>query len=150
MGYNKGGVSRSEGGRRVCPGGSGRMSEGFDWTTGVVAIIGRRKSGLRGPVGTGFVVSDDGLIVTCVHVLDQTEWHHGKWADPVEVRFKANGRYAHPLVVEKYFNRKLDLAILALQSELPEDVVTLPLANPMCRFYSINKSAKRSDETPFC
>ena len=37
-----------------------------DWTDGIVAIYGG-----SGPVGTGFVVSPEGLILTCAHVLVQ-------------------------------------------------------------------------------
>ena len=102
------------------------MSEISDWTNGVVAII----AGGRRPVGTGFVVSADGLMVTCAHVLEQAGWPYGNWERPVTVRFKATGRSARAFVLEGCFRSKIegDTAVLALEDGLPEEAAVLPLA----------------------
>lgn len=112
------------------------MGEAFDWTNAVVAIIGRRlteeeEPGERSrPVGTGFVVSDRGLIASCVHVVrDLTDWPYQRWDQPIQVRFRATGRYVDAYVLEKYFKPELDLTILALRTALPDDVEPLPLAS---------------------
>ena len=99
-----------------------------DWTAGVVAIIGRREeSGLRGPVGAGFVVSDKGLLVTCAHVIDQTEWPYGQYDVPIQVRFNVSGRYADAYVQKGSVMPDIDLALLSLEDGLPDGVESLPM-----------------------
>ncbi|MFN2223815.1 MAG: trypsin-like peptidase domain-containing protein, partial [Candidatus Promineifilaceae bacterium] len=100
----------------------------FDWTNGIVAIYGA-VDGIRRPVGTGFVVSAEGLILTCHHVLAKAGWSYRAWDEPVDVRFKATGRFAEALVQEDCFlvQTEGDFALLALQKELPDGVEPLRL-----------------------
>ncbi|MGD8586371.1 MAG: serine protease, partial [Chloroflexota bacterium] len=100
----------------------------FDWTNGIVAIYGA-VDGIRRPVGTGFVVSAEGLILTCHHVLARAGWSYRTWDEPVAVRFKATSRFAEALVQEDCFSVQTegDFALLALQKELPDGVEPLRL-----------------------
>jgi S1-C subfamily serine protease len=97
----------------------------FNWTDGVVAIVSRDYK----RVGTGFVVSDEGLILTCSHVLEVAGWPYMNWEAPVNVRFKATGRTGVAVVKESCFLSQVDgdVAILALESPLPEGVQVLPM-----------------------
>ena len=106
------------------------MNDKIDWTKGVVAIIG--KDGRA--KGAGFVVSPDGLILTCAHVLAQAGWPYENWDKPVRVRFKASGqatrRSAGALVQAGNFRSQVhgDIALLSLTGALPEGVLALELA----------------------
>jgi S1-C subfamily serine protease len=101
------------------------MNDNFDWTDGIVAIYGDKSQ----PAGTGFVVSADGLIATCAHVLDQAGWPYEAWDAPVQIRFKASGRYAEAFVQQACFKGQTegDLAILALKDRLPDGAEVLRL-----------------------
>lgn len=100
---------------------------GIDWKAGIVAIIGRLPSGRLGPIGTGFIASENGHICTCAHVVNQADWTYGQWDTPLQVRFNANQRFADALVLEPYLLPEPDVAILSLTGGLPAEVRTLPL-----------------------
>ncbi len=96
-----------------------------NWSDGIVAIL--SKSGRA--VGTGFVVSEEGLIVTCAHVLaDNVGVEPG---NKVSICFKVNGQIAEATVTAWWRDKASeDIAFLSLLVELPDDVVVLPLATP--------------------
>jgi hypothetical protein len=98
-----------------------------DWQAGIVAIIGRLQSGGSGPVGTGFIASQQGHIVTCHHVLQQADWPYSHWDTPLQVRFNANRRFAGALVLEANMKPEADMAILSLADGLPPEASVLPL-----------------------
>lgn len=80
--------------------------------------------------GTGFVVTADGLIVTCAHVID-----FAQAGELVQLIFyhptvtKENREIRVAMVVPDYFRdvSAEDLAFLCLQGPLPRNVVPLPL-----------------------
>lgn len=84
-------------------------------------------SGSRGPVGvgTGFFISEDGLILTANHVVDTSEMNA---AIRQNVRYVAidPDRNEYPVSVVG-FDAYLDLAVL--QAEIPGPVPYLPLAS---------------------
>lgn len=96
----------------------------FEFINSVVSI---RKLGKRGIAGTGFVISESGLIVTCRHVLDSSKTSDNK----VNVRFKsAKKNYKASIIVVG--NKNLvydDIAILRLDSRLPNGVQALKLSH---------------------
>ena len=93
-----------------------------NWLKGIVAIL--SKTGRT--AGTGFVVSAEGLIVTCAHVLsDQIGAEPG---DVVTVRFAVNGQ-EHSATVTAWWRDKAsqDVALLSVLAPLPEEAAILPL-----------------------
>ncbi|MGD8856383.1 MAG: serine protease [Chloroflexota bacterium] len=102
------------------------MIDFFGWKNGVVAIMGH-VDGLPAPVGAGFIVSPDGLVITCHHVIEQSDWPFKQWDTTLQVRMQANNHYADGLVLEDYFRPDLELAILRLQGELPKAAAPLPI-----------------------
>lgn len=97
----------------------------YNWSDGIVAILSKSYRA----VGTGFVVSEEGLIVTCAHVLaDNVGVAPG---DKVSLRFKGNGQIAEATVTAWWRDKTTeDVAFLSLLVKVPEDVVVLPLAIP--------------------
>ncbi len=96
-----------------------------DLTKCTVAI---QKAGSDSVLGTGVIVTDDGLIVTCYHVVGNIKT---KTLDKtVDVYFPS----AHEIkgqanVLEEYCNLELDIAFLQLQEkELPEKVAVANLS----------------------
>lgn len=95
-----------------------------NWRDGIVAIL----SNTGRTVGTGFVVSEDGLIATCAHVVSD---HVGIGpGDRVKVRFAVNGEEALATVTA-WWREKIaeDVAILSLLVERPEESFVLPLVS---------------------
>ena len=96
-------------------------------TDGIVRILNPDTS----TAGTGFIVSDDGLIVTCAHVVKSAG------AEPngtVSLTFEATKtkEKRHAIVEAKYWrdpDKGEDIAILRLQGSLPKETVPLPLGS---------------------
>lgn len=80
----------------------------------VVSHFGRE--GREDGVGAGFVVSSDGLIATCLHVIGE--------ARPISVRL-ANGKQFEVTEVRAW-DRKLDLAVIRIEAT---NLVALPLGD---------------------
>jgi len=100
----------------------------IDFKAGVVCVL---DTGGK-TVGTGFVVTSDGLIVTCAHVIDEAEaedFIHLIFHDPNVARDKREVRVAR---VEPDYLRDAvaeDIAILRLEGPLPKQAVPLPLGS---------------------
>jgi len=81
----------------------------------IVVITQEGRDGKISGTGTGFVISKDGLIATCAHVIGESR--------PITVRFADGKEYE----VNEIFawDRKLDLAILKIEEK---DLIALDLA----------------------
>jgi len=77
-------------------------------------------------VGTGFVVTDDGLVATCAHVVEAAGAGPG---DTVRVVFHATGEEREALVEPDWWRDPdaEDVAILRLEGPLPEEATPLDL-----------------------
>src|ERR1700687_1389301 len=102
----------------------------FALTDGIVCII--NASGRV--VGAGFVVSSNGLIVTCAHVIGEPGPNH------VTLVFQATNEQREAIILSEYWRseRTEDMAILQLVGSLPEGVIS---AVPTYRFCSCCKFA---------
>ena len=81
----------------------------------IVVITQEGRDGKVSGTGTGFVISKDGLIATCAHVIGESR--------PIKVRFEDGKEYE---VTEIFaWDRKLDLAILKIEAK---DLIELALA----------------------
>src|SRR5260370_217084 len=100
----------------------------IDFKAGVVCVL---DTGGK-TVGTGCVVTADGLIVTCAHVIDEAEtddFIHLIFHDPNVAKDKREVRAAR---VEPDYLRDAsaeDIAILRLEGPLPRQAVPLPLGS---------------------
>ncbi|HUV91275.1 MAG TPA: serine protease [Anaerolineae bacterium] len=74
--------------------------------------------------GTGFIVSTDGLIATCAHVVEAADGGPG---DTVRVVFHATGEEQEALVKRAWWRDPdiEDIAILHLEGSLPEGATPL-------------------------
>ncbi len=99
-----------------------------DFKAGVVRVI---DAGGK-TVGTGFIVTSDGLIVTCAHVIDvarSDDSIHLIFYDPSSAKEKREVRVAS---VEPDYWRDAaaeDVAFLRLEGPLPKEAVPLPLGS---------------------
>ena len=83
----------------------------------VVAVSYAGRDGQQAGLGTGFVISADGLIATNLHVIGE--------ARPISVQFTDGKKYD---VREVYAtDRQMDLAVLRVEAK---DLSPLPLAEP--------------------
>ncbi len=100
-----------------------------DLTVGLVRIL--RTDGTT--TGTGFVISDEGLIATCSHVV-QSEESQGRGdprPDTVDIVFQATGERRQARVEPEWWRPAdaEDVAILRMEDPLPEGVKPLPLGS---------------------
>jgi WD40 repeat protein len=95
-----------------------------DLKAGIVRVIGPDGE----TVGTGFVVTDEGLIATCAHVVEAAGAGPG---DTVRVAFHATGEEREAQVEPDWWRGPdaEDVAILRLDGPLPEGVTSLPLGS---------------------
>lgn len=101
----------------------------IDLKAGIVRIL--KPDGTT--AGTGFVVSDDGLIATCSHVVqDEESQRQGKpRPEYVDLVFHAAGGHCRAKVEPEWWRPvdAEDVAILHLEKPLPEGVASLPLGS---------------------
>ena len=95
-----------------------------DLISGIVRIL--KPNGRT--AGIGFVGTDDGLIVTCAHVL---EFAQAKRGDRVRIAFHATGEVRQALVEPAWWRPRAaeDVAILRLEGALAQEVKALPLGS---------------------
>ena len=93
-----------------------------DLTKGIVRILAPNSQ----TAGTGFVLTAEGLIATCAHVVAIAE---AKPEDTVELIFHATGERAKARVLQEFWSEPNaeDVAILCLKNSLPQGVETLLL-----------------------
>ncbi len=98
-------------------------------TDGIVRILGSDQS----TVGTGFVIREDGLIVTCAHVVIDAK--AGPGGTVFLVFLASRVKEIRTAIVEAEYwrdpDKGEDIAILRLQGNLPKEVVPLPLGSSM-------------------
>jgi len=82
----------------------------------MVVITQQGRDGATAGTGSGFVVSEDGLIATCAHVIGESR--------PVSVRFE-DGKEQEVTAIHAW-DRKLDLAVLRIDAK---GLKALPLAS---------------------
>lgn len=90
-----------------------------NWENGCVAILDKDNK----PNGTGFVISDKGIIVTCPHLL---QWGS---ENTVSIRFKATNQEVQATIIQEWSRSsdKEDVAFLQLPIPLPPEVQVLQL-----------------------
>jgi len=78
--------------------------------------------------GTGFLLTDDGLIATCAHVVESAGAGSG---DIVRLIFHHTGDEATALIEPEWWREpsQEDVAILRLNGDLPKSVEPLPLGS---------------------
>jgi WD40 repeat protein len=86
---------------------------------GVVRVVSNKR------IGTGFVVSDDGLIATCAHALGSTR------PEKATVIFQRTGERQEATVIADWWRAvdAEDIAFLKIDGALPEGVQALPLGS---------------------
>ncbi|MBE7557289.1 MAG: serine protease [Anaerolineales bacterium] len=96
----------------------------MDFVTSIVRIL--NTSGQS--VGTGFVLTDEGLIATCAHVIETAG---GAPGDTLEIVFHHRGEEAIAIVDPDSWcdPQAEDVAILHLKAPLPKGIAPLPLRN---------------------
>jgi streptogramin lyase len=110
-------------------------------TQGIVCILNNDGSA----AGTGFVVSESGLIATCSHVIQHWKYQGDGNPLPEKVRilFYATGDELDARVESDWWlpHNKGDLAVLRLDGRLPQGIQPLPLGSsqgtnghPICTF----------------
>ncbi len=101
----------------------------FDIQSGIVRILMPDGS----TSGTGFVVSDDGLILTCSHVVQKcrSQERGEPRPDKVQFVFLATGTLAEGRVLAEWWQgcEAEDMAVLQVESKLPTGVQALPLGS---------------------
>ena len=83
--------------------------------------------------GTGFILSEKGIIVTCSHVIQAEKLQVRGYPRPerVEIVFRANGQKAVARLLPQAWRAAdgEDVAFLQLEGPLPQDVEPLPLGS---------------------
>jgi hypothetical protein len=97
-------------------------------------------------LGTGILVTDDGLIVTCYHVIGNIK---AKTLDKtVDVYFPAiynvKGRAD---VLEEYSNSEVDIAFVKLKEKLPEQVAVANLSETIDSTHTFRSFGFRKEKT---
>jgi serine protease Do len=82
----------------------------------VVTLTHQDREGNHNGMGTGFVISEDGLIATSLHVIGE--------ARPIQVRFRSGE--SHEVEAIHAWDRKLDLAVLKINAS---NLTPLPLGD---------------------
>lgn len=73
------------------------------------------------PVGTGFLIHQNGLIATCAHVVEDRETGEIPVGEVLIFEFLSSGQRRRVKVTNK-FNQKYDVVLLQLSGSIPEEV----------------------------
>ena len=92
-----------------------------NWLNSIVRILGPKGQ----TAGTGSVVSEDGLIATCAHVIRAASSQPGEQVDLI---FHYASNPIQATVVPEWFDQSKDVAILQLISPI-ENLQALPLSS---------------------
>ena len=100
----------------------------FDLKTGIVRIL--AADGIT-TSGTGFILSEKGIIATCSHVIQAEKLQVRGYPKPVkvEVIFRANGERGVARLLSQAWRaaEAEDVALLQLEGSLPQGAEPLPL-----------------------
>jgi S1-C subfamily serine protease len=105
-----------------------------------------QKAGCKNILGTGVMVTDDGLIVTCYHVVGSIQTK--SLDDIVDIRFPLLPeikRSASP--VKEYCDPKLDIAFLQLQGDLPPQITVANLSKKIAPTHTFWSFGFRREKT---
>ncbi|MGO9571987.1 MAG: trypsin-like peptidase domain-containing protein [Desulfomonilaceae bacterium] len=100
----------------------------LDFRTGILKVIQSGTILVRAPnggaLGTGFLVKESGLIVTCAHVVRSGQ---DAYFDEVDVEFTAGNRRVKAQVLTDFIDAEADVAFLEVGDDIPEECNSLPL-----------------------
>ena len=100
----------------------------IDLKRGIVRIL---ASDGASTSGTGFILSEKGVIVTCSHVIQDEKLQVRGFPRPerVQIVFRANGEKAEARLLPQAWRAAdaEDVAFLQLEGPLPQDAEPLPL-----------------------
>jgi S1-C subfamily serine protease len=69
--------------------------------------------------GTGVIVTDDGLILTCYHIIGNLK-NRTLYSKTVDIYLPEGGLSQSADVIEKYCDPSIDVGFLRLQGKLPQ------------------------------
>ena len=107
-----------------------------------------QKAGSNSILGTGVIVTDDGLIVTCYHVVGNIKTKTLDYKT-VDIYFSSAPEIkGHADVLEEYSNSSLDIAFLQLQEkELPKQAAVANLSETIDSTHTFQSFGFRKEKT---
>src|SRR5215475_6840724 len=98
-------------------------------------------------LGTGVIVTDDGLIITCYHIIGNLKNKTIYFKD-VDIYFPSVPDIkGHANVLEEYSDASSDIAFLQLQGKLPEQVAVANLSETIDSTHAFRSFGFRKEKT---